>query len=123
MKLQLGVSGAESQFQERTLFALFLLCQGSRETRAAVIARGVIEDTIQAMELWYETQLIARAVAFIYVLAIEPQGRLEIVQRGGAAALIKGLQRQMADRCVVGLALRALAFLVPQVLSSHLSCT
>ena len=115
---QLGVADVGSEVQERALFALFLLCQGSREVKALLISHGVIEGTARAMEqACFDSSLTARAVAFIYVLVIEPQGRREVVERGGAAALIRGLQRKMTDENVVGLALRALVFLAPQVRS------
>jgi hypothetical protein len=123
--LPLGVAGAGLQVQSCALFALFLFCQGSREVRAAVISEGVIERTISAMQqARFNPELTVRAFAFFLVLATEPQVRHDIVQRGGGRALIQGLQHNMTNSFAVGLALRVLPFLVPQVRSPiHEACS
>jgi hypothetical protein len=123
--LPLGVAGAGLQLQSCSLFALFLLCQGSREVRAAVIFEGVVERTFSAMQqARFDPELTARAFAFFLVLASEPQVRHDMVQRGGGRALIAGLQHNMTNSFAVGLALRVLSFLVPQVRSPiHEACT
>jgi hypothetical protein len=121
----LGVDGTGLHVQSSALFALFLLCKGSREVRAAVIFEGVVERTFSAMQqARFDPELTARAFGFFLVLASEPQVRHDMVQRGGGRALIAGLQHNMTNSFAVGLALRTLSFLMPQVRSPiHEACT
>ena len=111
----LGGKGVGVKVQSYALRVLSLFCQGSREVRALVISCGVVKRTILAMKLArFAPQITARAFALILVLAAEPHVRRDLVQYGGGTALIIGL-KHITNDWAVGLALRALAFLVPQV--------